>query len=84
MNKFQMVAMLCDARDTLKALYPDTFCEKVAEIQGMIKSAMTMTGREELATAIDMAKVADSSVMQMWILAAVVEMLEPSGQCAES
>jgi hypothetical protein len=75
----QMTAKLYDARDTLKRLCPDKFASNISEWQVAIRDIMVRHGWTGIETMIAMMKGAkDEPWRQMWIMAAYVEMVEPS------
>jgi hypothetical protein len=79
MNKIQMVAKLYDARGSLKALFPDKFEQRISEIQTAIKMIIKQSGESELEVMIKLMKEQkEKPILQMWIMAATVELLEPS------
>lgn len=80
MNKIQMAAMMYDARDSLKSLFPSKFEPRCKEWQEVIKKVADNKKLNHLEATIDiMQTLMDKAVAQMWVMAAYVEMVEPSG-----
>jgi hypothetical protein len=77
-----MAARMYDARDSLKSFYyddPDGFTRRCQEWQEVIKRVMVEKDLNELNAMLDiMEKLGNKPFAQLWILAATVEMIEPS------
>lgn len=76
-----IAAKMYDARSTLKRLCPDKFYDRCKEWQEVILKVSVGKGISELEAVIDMLQtLKESSGMSvLWVLAAYVEMVEPSG-----
>ena len=75
----EMAAQMYSARKSLLSLFKDDFYQRCAEWQEVIRKVMAIKGLAEIEAAIDILKsMQGREAAQMWILAAVVEMIEPS------
>lgn len=67
------------ARRSLKSLFPNVFVTTVQRWQSAVRKVMAGKNMTELEAMLDMLKALEGKeVAQMWLLAAVVEMVEPS------
>jgi len=70
---------LYSARRSLRSLFPDVFVDRCKEWQEVIKKVAENNGLTEIQAMIDlMTRLDGKEVSQMWIMAAYVEMVEPS------
>ena len=78
----EIVATLYKARKAVRSLYPDSYADHCMDWQDTIKKVAAGLQISELEAVIDiLAKLADesgSAFTQMWVMAAYVEMVEPS------
>lgn len=82
-NVVQLAAKLYDARDAMRGFWRERYAEKVAEYQGYIRSGMQKYACDEMKATMRLVellqeKEAGSGMHQALILAAYVEMVEPS------
>lgn len=77
-----VAAKMYDARRTLKSLCPEKYFERCREWQDVIKKIAADNNWSELETVIDiLGRLKHESGMSvLWVLAAYVEMVEPSGE----
>jgi hypothetical protein len=74
-----IASKLYSARSSLRSLFPDVFAERCKEWQDVIKKVAAGKGLSEIQAMIDiMTKLEGKEVAQMWVMAAYVEMVEPS------
>jgi hypothetical protein len=76
-QKVRMAARLYEMRDTARQLLGDKYADKMAELGSALRHAADLTQREPLSVAIEAARDADGLV-QCYVLAAAVELAEPS------
>lgn len=70
---------LYSARRSLKSLFPSEYQERIAPWQEVIRRVMADKGLSELKALIDiLGNMQGHEISQLWVMAAVVEMLEPS------
>lgn len=81
-NAVQLAAQMYDARDAMRGLFGDRFSLKVAEYQGYIKKVAAAHKCDEMKAAMTLiAKLEQQGlggISQALILAAYVELIEPS------
>jgi hypothetical protein len=81
-NTIQLAAKFYEARDSAKGIFGDEWPAKFAEYSGYIKVAMTKTGLDEMQATLGIMKRLQANhagaLAQMLVLAACVEMIEPS------
>lgn len=78
-QQVHIAEQMYSARRSLKSLFPDVFAARVAEWQDVVRKVMAGKKMTELEALLDMLKVLEGKEMaQLWLLAAVVEMVEPS------
>lgn len=74
-----IASKLYSARRSLRSLFPDVFAERCKGWQGVIKKVSEDKGLSEIQAMIDiMTRLEGKEVAQMWVMAAYVEMVEPS------
>jgi hypothetical protein len=74
-----IASKLYSARRSLRSLCPDVFAERCKEWQEAIKKVAESKGLSEIQAMIDiMTRLEGKEVAQMWVMAAYVEMVEPS------
>lgn len=83
MNAIQITSKLYDARDTMRSFWRGDYPKKVAEYQRLIRSGMAKYACDEIKATMKIVallqeKEPDSGMHQALILAAYVEMIEPS------
>ena len=79
MNTVQMAATLYNIRDSVRGLMGDTYQPRMAELGGLLQRIAAKQGCSELVAARKIAAAEDaSSFNAMAILAAAVELIEPS------
>lgn len=83
MNVIQMAAQLYDARDRIRRFWRGRYAEKIAQGQKHIRAHMERHDCDELKATMQIVdwlqkEDADSGMTQALILAAYVEMIEPS------
>jgi hypothetical protein len=78
MNPVQMAAEMYDAREVLQRLYGDKYVEKIQPWMGAIRKAEESLKLGTLGTTIQLAKDEGDDVVTTWLLAAYVEMVEPT------
>jgi hypothetical protein len=77
-QKIQMAAKLYDCRDTARRLLGEAFSAKVAEYSEVIKLVMSDKKIDALTAGIFVSKQSENPMTVMMVLAATVEMIEPS------
>jgi hypothetical protein len=83
-KRIRLAAKLYDARDAARSIYGETFATKITEFQGFVRAGMTKWKCGELESAMKLVAGLqrthpfDSAGTQMLVLAACVEMIEPS------
>jgi hypothetical protein len=88
-NVMQIAAKLYDARDAMRGLWRDKYGEKIADYQRYIRAGMQKYGCDEMKATMKLVallqeKEPDSGMQQALVLAAYVEMIEPSTPNVES
>jgi hypothetical protein len=78
-RQVRMAARLYEMRDTARRLLGDDYTGKMAELGLALKTVAEKTGRQPLAVAIEAARVAHG-LTQCYVLAAAVELAEPSNK----
>lgn len=78
-RQVRMAARLYEMRDTARRLLGDGYAGKMAELGAALQTVADKTQREPLAVAIEAARDAHG-LTQCYILAAAVELAEPSGK----
>lgn len=74
-----VASKLYSARSSLKTLFADTFETRCQEWQEVIRKVMEANSFTELEAMLDILQNLDGKeIAQMWVMAATVEMLEPS------
>jgi hypothetical protein len=77
-QKIQMAAKLYDCRDTARRLLGKAFNPKIAEYSEVIKLVMSDKKIDTLAAGIFLSKQSENPMTVIMVLAATVEMIEPS------
>lgn len=80
-QQIRIAAKMYECRDTLKRLTGDKFRERITEYQGFLRTAMQRYECDEIKAAMHLChdeRIRDSAITQMWLIAAAVELLEPS------
>lgn len=83
MNQIQIAAKMYEARDAMRFLWKETYPSEIAKYQEFIKAQMAKADADALHATMELmqklqSKFPDSGVTQAMILAACVEMIEPS------
>lgn len=74
-----IASKLYSARRSLRSLCPDVFADRCKEWQNVIKKVSETKGLTDIEAMIDiMTKLEGKEVAQMWVMAAYVEMVEPT------
>lgn len=74
-----IASKLYSARRSLRSLCPDVFAVRCKEWQEVIKKVQESKGLSDIQAMIDiMTKLEGKEIAQMWVMAAYVEMVEPS------
>lgn len=82
-TRIQLAAKLYDAREVVRTLWGDNYATKIKQYQDFIRAEMAAKNCEELAATMNIVRdlqrdKPDSGMTQMVILAACVEILEPT------
>ena len=74
-----IASKLYSARSSLRSLWPDIFAERCKKWQGVIEKVSVAKGLSDIQAMIDIMNNLDGKeIAQMWVMAAYVEMVEPS------
>lgn len=76
-HEVRLAAKLYELRDTARSLLGDRYATKMQELGGVLSMVAEKTQREPLSVAIEAARDA-AAVERVYILAAAVELAEPS------
>lgn len=74
----EIAQKISDARDLCLRLRPKDFYERVKPYQEAIRENMDLYGQSELQVLINVLRFKGNPNTEMWFMAAVAEMLEPS------
>lgn len=75
----KIASELYSARRSLKVLYPDVFADRCKDWQETIKQVAVINKSSEMEAMIDiLQKLVGKEIIQIWVMAAYVEMVEPS------
>lgn len=79
-KQIQIAAKMYEARDTAKRLAdPTVYRTRIIEFQGIIRQTMALDNTEILPAAMSLCQqVKADGFLTMWLVAAAVEMIEPS------
>ena len=77
-NLTQTSAQLYECRDTMKTILGDKYHATIKKWGEPIKTVMALKKCDEISAAVEIAKKADDPMSTVSILAAAVEMVEPS------
>jgi len=75
----EIMSKLYSARKSLRSLCPSIFADRCKEWQDVIKKVAADKGLSDIKAMIDiLTRLEGKEVTQMWVMAAYVEMVEPS------
>lgn len=79
-KQIQMAGKLYQAREAMKRLGPDIYPARIAEWQKLIKKQMAIANQEPIPSAMVICEMLPESdpFSRLWVLAAVIEMIEPT------
>lgn len=74
----RMAAQMYEARDTVRRLMGDAYHKRMAELGAVIASVAARDGIGEIEAAIKISEPIEEPFMRIAVLAAVVELVEPT------
>lgn len=80
-QQIKTAAKLYQCRDTAKRFWGEKFHDKIKPYQKLISDYMVKSGKSEIGSVIELAKlpaISDDGMAQMLLFAAVVEIIEPT------